>query len=85
MSEVYLPEGTCSTEIRFDVTDNIVRRVEFADGCEGSLRAIGKLVEGMTVEQVIALLKGMPCEARGTSCPDQLAQALEEWKKKKQR
>lgn len=82
MSKVYYPVGTCSTEIRFDVTDNIVRQVEFADGCEGSLRAIGKLVEGMTVEQVVSLLKGMPCEGRGTSCPDQLAQALEEWKAK---
>ena len=80
MKKVYYPLGTCSTEIRFEVDKNIVRNVQFTDGCEGSLRAIAKLVEGMTVEQVIALLQGMPCEERGTSCPDQLAKALEEWK-----
>ena len=79
MTQSYYPQGTCSTEIRFDVADGVLRKVEFADGCEGNLTGIGRLVTGMKVEDVIAKLKGIPCEGRDTSCPDQLARALEHW------
>ena len=79
MTQSYYPQGTCSTEIRFDVVDGVLRKVEFADGCEGNLTGISRLVTGMKVEDVIAKLKGIPCEGRDTSCPDQLARALEHW------
>ena len=75
----YYPQGTCSTEIRFEVADGVLRKVEFSDGCEGNLTGIGRLVTGMKVEDVVAKLKGIPCEGRDTSCPDQLAKALEHW------
>lgn len=79
MMQSYYPQGTCSTEIRFEVADGVLRKVEFSDGCEGNLTGIGRLVTGMKVEDVVAKLKGIPCEGRDTSCPDQLARALEHW------
>ena len=79
MMQSYYPQGTCSTEIRFEVADGVLRKVEFSDGCEGNLTGIGRLVTGLKVEDVIAKLKGIPCEGRDTSCPDQLAKALEHW------
>ena len=79
MMQSYYPQGTCSTEIRFELADGVLRKVEFSDGCEGNLTGIGRLVTGMKVEDVVAKLKGIPCEGRDTSCPDQLAKALEHW------
>ena len=79
MMQSYYPQGTSSTEIRFEVADGVLRKVEFSDGCEGNLTGIGRLVTGMKVEDVVAKLKGIPCEGRDTSCPDQLAKALEHW------
>ncbi len=79
MTHTYYTQGTCSTEIRFEVVDGILQKVEFSDGCEGNLTAISRLVAGMEVGTVIAKLKGLPCEGRDTSCPDQLARALEDW------
>lgn len=79
MMQIYYPQGTCSTEIRFEVVGGVVQKVEFTDGCAGNLAAVGRLVTGMKVEEVISKLKGLPCEGRDTSCPDQLAQALEDW------
>ena len=57
----------------------VLCKVEFTDGCDGNLTGIGRLVTGMKVEDVITKLKGIPCEGRDTSCPDQLARALEHW------
>ena len=79
MTQTYYPQGACSTEIRSEVAEGVLRKVEFADGCDGNLTGIGRLVTGMKVEDVIAKLKGIPCEGRDTSCPDQLARALEHW------
>jgi uncharacterized protein (TIGR03905 family) len=79
MTQTYYPQGTCSTEIRFEVADGVLCKVEFTDGCNGNLTGIGRLVTGMKVEDVITKLKGIPCEGRDTSCPDQLARALEHW------
>jgi uncharacterized protein (TIGR03905 family) len=72
----YITHGTCATKISFEVQDGKVQSVSFKNGCEGNLKGIGLLVEGMPVEEVIARLKGVQCGRRGTSCPDQLAQAL---------
>jgi uncharacterized protein (TIGR03905 family) len=77
----YKTRGTCSTKITFDLDGDVVRNVEFADGCEGNLRAIGKLVEGFTVDQIIAALGGIRCGFKPTSCGDQLARAVEQARK----
>ena len=78
MMQTYTTQGTCSTEIRFEVADGKLKKVEFSNGCEGNLTAISRLVVGMNVKSVIEKLKGIPCEGRDTSCPDQLARALED-------
>lgn len=75
---VFNTKGTCSRQINISIEDGKVKKVIFSAGCSGNLQAISSLVEGMTVEQVIQKLKGIDCQGRGTSCPDQLAQALEE-------
>ena len=79
----YKTSGTCSTMINFDVTDdNKVASVAFTGGCNGNLKGIGKLVEGMDIDDVITRLEGVKCGYKSTSCPDQLAQALKAYKAK---
>ena len=78
----YKTHGTCSREITFDVEDGKVTNVKFLGGCNGNLQGIGQLVEGMPVNEVIDRLKGISCNGRPTSCPDQLAEALSEVKEK---
>ena len=73
----YEPQGVCSVRIDFEVEDGIVKNVRFTRGCNGNTQGIGALVEGMQVDEVIKRLKGTDCNGRGTSCPDQLARALE--------
>ncbi len=73
----FIPLGVCSKQISFEVENNTVKRVQFTAGCPGNLEAISKLVEGMSVQDVIKRLKGINCSNKGTSCPDQLACALE--------
>jgi uncharacterized protein (TIGR03905 family) len=77
----YKTQGTCSTAIHFDVKDGKLSDVSFDNGCNGNLQGIGKLVEGMPVDSVIQKLKGISCNGGPTSCPDQLAKALEAYKK----
>ena len=77
----YTPKGVCSMKIDFDVDNNIVRNVRFTGGCSGNTQGISALAEGMDIDDVISRLKGTDCRGRGTSCPDQLARALEEYKK----
>lgn len=78
MAYVYLTKGTCSRQIAVELEGNIIRSVEFSGGCDGNLTGLSKLVEGMTVEQVVAKLAGTKCGPRPTSCPDQLAMAVRE-------
>lgn len=73
----YEPSGVCSALITFEVDDGIVRNVQFTRGCNGNTQGISRLVEGMNIDDVIARLKGTNCNGKGTSCPDQLARALE--------
>lgn len=73
----YQPQGVCSAQIDFEVEDGIVKNVHFTRGCSGNTQGISALVEGMRVEEVVKRLKGTNCNGRGTSCPDQLARALE--------
>ncbi len=72
----YSTEGSCATHIDIDVVDGIVTHVEFSDGCPGNTQAVASLARGMQVAKVVQLLKGIPCKGE-TSCPDQLARALE--------
>ena len=77
---VYKTFGTCSREINFEVVDNKLTNVSFLGGCNGNLQGISKLVEGMDIDEVIARVEGIKCGARQTSCPDQLAKALNQFK-----
>ncbi len=74
----YHTKGTCSSAIDFEIEDGIVQSVQFTGGCNGNLKGICALVQGMKVEDVIDKLKGIRCGFKPTSCPDQLAHALEE-------
>lgn len=76
----YKTKGTCSQEMIIVVEQNIIKKVTIIGGCAGNTKGISKLVEGMTIDEVIEKLKGTPCKDRGTSCPDQLAKALEQIK-----
>ena len=69
-------QGVCSREITFEIEDGKVKNVQFFGGCNGNLKGIGALVEGMNVDEVIARVEGIRCGSKTTSCPDQLAQAL---------
>ena len=77
MTHSYKTRGTCSRQIDFELDNGIVKNVSFFGGCNGNLKGIGALVEGRPAEEVITLLKGMKCGFKNTSCPDQLALALE--------
>ena len=68
--------GTCSARIEFDVVDGRLHNVIFLGGCNGNLQGIGRLVEGMPVDEVISRLEGISCNGGPTSCPDQLSRAL---------
>jgi len=74
----YKTKGTCSQKIAFDVENGVVNNVQFFGGCNGNLKGIAALVEGMPADQVIARVEGIRCGMKSTSCPDQLAQALKE-------
>ena len=77
----YKPEGVCSREMIFDIEGDIVKSVKIVGGCAGNTVGISSLVKGMKIKEVIEKLKGIPCGYKGTSCPDQLAKALETLKK----
>ena len=76
MTYTYATSGTCSKQIDFELDGNIIKKVVFLGGCNGNLKGIAKLVEGMTAEEAIQRLRGICCGSKTTSCPDQLALAL---------
>ena len=78
MQYEYKTKGTCSQRIYFEIEDGKVRNVAFLGGCNGNLKGLGSLVEGMDANEVIARLEGTTCGMKSTSCPDQLAKALKE-------
>ncbi len=80
MQYTYKTKGVCSQMITFEVNDGIVSKVQFFGGCNGNLKGIGALVEGMGIDDVISRIEGIRCGMKSTSCPDQLAQALKEVK-----
>ena len=74
----YKTKGTCSQYINFEIEDGKLKNVQYIGGCNGNLKGISSLVEGMDVDEVIARLEGTICGSKNTSCPDQLATALKE-------
>jgi uncharacterized protein (TIGR03905 family) len=73
---VYYPTGVCSRQIDFDINGNVITNIAFTYGCNGNLKAISKILDGWTVEDIEAKVLGNLCGAKGTSCPDQLAKAV---------
>ena len=78
MEFVYKTRGVCSRNIYFEINEGIVSNVRFEGGCNGNLKGIGALVDGMKAEDIIARCEGITCGPKATSCPDQLALALKE-------
>ena len=80
----YKPNGVCSTEMIFEIDENdVIQDLKVIGGCNGNLKGISSLVKGMKVEDVIQKLSGVLCGYKNTSCPDQIAKALEEYQKNK--
>lgn len=82
MEYKYTPEGVCSMQMIFEIENNIIKKLKIVGGCPGNTVGVSKLVEGRNIDEVIEMLKGIPCGIKGTSCPDQVARALEEYKKR---
>ena len=76
MKYTYIPHGVCSRLIELEIEGDVIKSCRFLGGCNGNLQGIGKLVAGMEVDTAIEKLQGIDCAGRGTSCPDQLANAL---------
>ncbi len=81
MEYVYIPEGVCSQKMIFNIENNIIKSLKIIGGCAGNTVGLSKMLEGQNIDEVIKRLKGIPCGYRGTSCPDQIATALEKYKK----
>ncbi len=80
MRYTYKTQGTCSQEISFDIDGNIISNVSFLGGCNGNLKGVSALVEGLSVDEIEKKLAGIKCGYKNTSCPDQLAKAVREAK-----
>lgn len=78
MEHTYTTRGTCSRQITFELDGNRVKNIHFVGGCDGNLKAVSKLADGMTVEQIESMLRGNTCGPRPTSCADQLAIAVQQ-------
>ena len=76
MEYTFTPHMVCSTQIQFDINDDVITNVRFTNGCNGNLKAVAKLVDGMTVDEIESKLRGNTCGRRPTSCADQLAIAV---------
>lgn len=75
----FSPRGVCSMQIDFDIEDGKLHNVEFIGGCNGNLKAIGRLVEGKDAKEIADILRGNDCHMKGTSCADQFAQAIDQY------
>lgn len=81
MEYIYRPAGVCSREIIIEIENNIIKSLKIVGGCPGNTVGVSKLVQNRNVDVVIKILKGIQCGDKGTSCPDQVAKALENYKK----
>ena len=75
----YKTQGVCSRQIDIDIEDGVIVKAQYTGGCSGNTKGVAALVAGMTIEDAISRLKGIHCGPRPTSCPDQMAKALEEY------
>ena len=80
MQYSYKTRGTCASKITFELEDNTIHNVQFTGGCSGNTQGVAALVEGMDVDEAISRMRGIRCGSKPTSCPDQLAAALEQAK-----
>lgn len=76
----YKPEGVCSSELIFQIEGNIVKELKIVGGCPGNTVGVSKLIQNKSIDEIISILNGIQCGYRGTSCPDQIAQALIKYK-----
>ena len=81
MKYEFFPKGVCSMKMVFNIEDNIVKELDIIGGCPGNTVGVSKLVKGRSVDEIIQMLKGIPCGSKKTSCPDQIAMALTKYKK----
>lgn len=82
MVHEYFPVGVCSMKMTIEVEEDIIKSVNFLGGCAGNTQGVASLIKGMNIDEAIKRLKGIDCRGKGTSCPDQLAIALEQIKAK---
>ncbi len=75
----YIPKGTCSTNIKLIIDNDILKDIEVTNGCPGNLQGIRSLIQGMKLTDIVSKLEGIDCRGRGTSCPDQIACAIKEY------
>lgn len=83
--EKFMTKGICAKEIQFEIEDGRIKEVVFVRGCPGNTMGVATLVKGMSVVEAIEKLKGIDCHGKGTSCPDQLAIAMENYISKNQK
>ena len=76
----YKTKGTCSQAINVELDGDVIKHVEFVGGCSGNTQGVARLIDGMDIDEAISRIEGIQCGFRPTSCPDQLAQALKEYK-----
>ena len=76
----YKTSGTCARAINFEVENNVVKNVQFVGGCSGNTQGVSRLIEGMNIDEAIRRMEGIRCGMKPTSCPDQLAKALKQYK-----
>ena len=81
MEYKFTPQGVCSMEMIFDIENNIIKSLKIIGGCPGNTVGVSRLVAGRSIDEVIEMLEGINCGGRGTSCPDQVALALKEYKR----
>lgn len=80
----YIPSGVCSRKYTFDIDENdVIQSCQVIGGCHGNLQGISKIIVGMNIDKVIDTFMGIDCHGKGTSCPDQIAHALKEYKESK--
>lgn len=82
MKYTYMPTGVCSMQMIFEIDGNVVKNLKIIGGCPGNTLGVSRLVENKTIDEIIQMLKGIPCGSRGTSCPDQISIALQQYKEK---
>ena len=75
----YKTKGVCCKEIHLEIADGIVNEIKFSNGCDGNLKGIARLAKGRSTAEILPLISGIKCGTRGTSCPDQLAEALKNY------